>query len=374
MKLLTLFLVLLLSMGMLNAVVKNENKPTKGEWNFDLREVWSVDSAGGNPLARVRNIMADENGNVFLVDRKFKKIIAFNSKGKEILCFGRHGEGPGEILRFGTFFLKGPHIIVDDRGNRLHYFTKKGEYKNTFRYDHSLIPKTFIKDHRFVAIRNNLEDVKRKENETLEIVDVKTRKREIITSMKPEEMADGSHGSGKNQVRVSVFVAELTPSVVVGTDGKSLLFGMNDEYLIRKTDFSGKELFSFSLAGRKPKPVSMETKKALFKSSGRLSPQMIKSIVDNLPGHCTYFSTIHVDDTGLIYVYVTDMSNEKGQELDIFSSTGKYLYHSVITFPDGHQGITSPVIAGDYLYVYTEDDEEEPKLIKYKIKKPARLF
>jgi hypothetical protein len=159
---------------------------------------------------------------------------------------------------------------------------------------------------------------------------------------------------------------------VVGTNGKSLLFGRNDTYYIKRTDFSGKELLSFSLQGRKPKPVSMETKKALFSGNTRFSPQLVKSIVDGLPDHCTFFSKIHVDDAGLIYVYIADVSNEKGQDLDIFSPTGKYLYHSSITFPGGYKAVTSPVIAGDSLYIYAEDEEEEQKLVKFKIKRPAR--
>jgi hypothetical protein len=48
-----------LTVGLLNAVIKNEIKPYKGEWDFDLQEVWSLDNAGGNPLGafpRIRDL------------------------------------------------------------------------------------------------------------------------------------------------------------------------------------------------------------------------------------------------------------------------------------------------------------------------------
>jgi hypothetical protein len=364
-------LVWFLTVCLLNAVVKNENKPYKGEWDFDLHEVWSLDKAGGNPLAVVRNIRVDGSGSVFFVDRKFEKIIAFNADGKELLYFGKKGEGPGEILRFGTFFLQGEYIIVDDRGNRFHYFTKKGKYKNTIRYNHSLVPKVFIDDSRFVAIKNNLLDDIKKMNETLEICEVYSKKRNIIASLKPEDMVEGTAGSGKEQLRASVQVTGLTSSVVVGANGTSLFFGRNDKYFIRKTNFSGKELLSFSLEGRNPKPVSIEDKKKLFKGASPLPPQMVKTLINNLPDQCTFFSEIHPDDKGFIYVYAADLSNKKGQEVDIFSNGGKYLYHSMITLPGGLKTITSPVITGDYLYIYAEDEEGEQKLVKYKIKKPC---
>jgi hypothetical protein len=77
--------------GYINAVVKNDDKPAKGQWDFGLKEMWSADRGGTNPLVDVQDIQVDDKGNVFFMDRKFRKIAAFDSNGKELIYLGKRG-------------------------------------------------------------------------------------------------------------------------------------------------------------------------------------------------------------------------------------------------------------------------------------------
>lgn len=351
----------------INAMVKNYDKPAKGRWDFGLKEMWSIDRAGTNPLVAVQDIQVDDKGNIFFMDRKFRKIAAFDSNGKELVYFGKRGEGPGEVRRMVQFFLQGPNIIVEDRGGRLHYFSKKGKYAKTVCYNSRCEIKKFIGDSRFVSVLSNFGTKAEKENENLEISDIKEKKSTVIASLKPEEVVQTSKGSGKDKIDFEVHVDELTPSVIVCTSGSSVFFGRNDHYIIKKTDFSGKELLSFSMEGRPAKTVSKKDKKGLLGSG--VPPEVITDLVKGLPDQCTFFTKIHVDEKGFIYVYTPDISKTNVREMDIFSPSGQYLYRSTITLPRGLTPAAAPVFAGEHLYVFAEDEEGEGKLVKYKINK-----
>lgn len=351
----------------LNAVVKNDDKPAKGRWDFGLKEMWSVDGVGTNPLVAVQDIQVDDKGNVFFMDRKFRKIAAFDSNGKELAYFGKRGEGPGEIRRMVQFFLQGPNIIVVDRGGRLHYFSKKGKYVNTVCHNSRCEIKGFIGDFRFVSVLSNYGTKAEKENENLEIYDIKEKKSIVIASLKPEKVVYASKGSGKEKIDIEVHIDELSPSVIIATSGSSVFFGRNDHYVIKKTDFSGKELLTFSMNGRPANTVSKKDKRELLGKG--IPPVLIKDLVKGLPIQCTFFTKIHVDEKGFIFVYTPDITKKNIQEIDIFSPSGQYLYHSTITLPGGLDPVTAPAFAGGHLYVFAEDEEGERKLVKYKINK-----
>ena len=46
----------------LNAEVKNENKPLKGQWDFQLQKIWEVGNAGDDVMVEARLIQVDDDG------------------------------------------------------------------------------------------------------------------------------------------------------------------------------------------------------------------------------------------------------------------------------------------------------------------------
>jgi hypothetical protein len=357
-------------------VIKNEDKPVNGEWDFNLKEEWWVDSAGDNPLVWVSSVWIDDDGTVYLLDGKYGKVAVFSSQGKFLFSFGKQGEGPGELMQPGTLFLVGKYLVIQDIGNRIHYFTKKGEFVDAFKSGIYTRPKDFLDEFSFITLRSNPE--KKQEKETLEIYNFKTGKKAVIAEVTSEIPVEASNGEGSRSMNIQIGDKNLSIKVITGIDTchKEIYFGRNDTYTIKKTDLNGSGLLSFSIGGRKRKPVPLWYKKSLLEpiiiGGKKLSKELGEKLIKNMPDHSNYFNNIVVDETGLIYVYVTDITNKSGQEIDIFSSQGKYLYHANIELPKGLRSRGTFVIKGEHLYAFVEEENGNRKLFKYKIQKPSQ--
>ena len=168
--------------------------------------------------------------------------------------------------------------------------------------------------------------------------------------------------------------SQTTAGVVLALQGKDIIYGKSDKYKFMKIDLKGKELSSFSLDGRKRKSISEKFKRKRFEnislSGGRMPKDMIDQMIKGMPDVATFFSRIFIGKNGLIYVFISDLENEGGREVDIFSPDGKYLYHGEIKVEDGSK-ISSPIaFHEDSIVMFVEDDEGESSLIKYKIDLP----
>ena len=357
-------------------VIKNEDKPLNGEWDFKPEEEWWVDSAGDNPLVWVSSVWIDDDGTVYLLDGKYGKVAVFNSQGKFLYSFGKKGEGPGELMQPGSLFLVGKYLVIEDIGDKVHYFNKKGEFVNTFKYGTHTRPKCFLDDFTFVTLRVNPE--KKQEIETLEIHNFKTDEKSVIAEITSEIPVEASSDEGTRGFNIQIRDENLSINVVIAVDTlhQEIYFGRNDTFIIKKTNPKGSGLLSFSIEGRKRKPVPLRYKEKLVEpiivNGRKLSNKMEKKLIKNMPDQSNYFNHIFIDETGLIYVYVTDITNKSRQEIDIFSPQGQFLYHAIIEFPNGLQKRGTLVIKGEHLFAFVEDESGNRKLVKYKIKKPSQ--
>ncbi|MCP4152745.1 MAG: hypothetical protein GY757_33740, partial [bacterium] len=199
---------------------------------------------------------------------------------------------------------------------------------------------------------------------------LKTEKKTRLAELKAEDALEGTSGSGKGSVTVSVMDPDTTAQLLLVYKNKQLVIGKTDKYAIKKIDLKGKEILSFSLTGRKTKAITAEYKKNFANSLKGIPDSVKKQIVASLSDNCTYFNHLHVDEKEMIYVFVSDVANKKTREIDIFSPGGKYLYKSSVTVPEGFVIAGNLVFHGGYLYIVQEDDEGERELVKYKIKTP----
>jgi len=361
-KMTILVLTLIFGAGILNALVKNENKPEKGEWNFELTQEWVVEKAGEDYLVSPGGFVVDDDGNVYMMERRYTKVFVFDAAGTFKYSFGGLGEGPGEFNNPQIIYNMGRYVIVFDAGARLHYFTKGGKYKNTFRIPSQTYPLDFFDIDSFVMYQYATD---RKGNEGLKQYNLKTKKSTLITEFPRPGTMESSKTSEKETVSVTYIDPNTTPEMVIKLKNRHLYIGRNDNYLIKKIDLKGKELLSFSIEGKEPKSVPQaykEEKIGRIKLDGQKLPKnMANKLMEQMGDHCTLFNTIVVDDKGFIFVYVTDISDKNRQEIDIFSPEGKYLYRSVAVFPDGVQFRSSLRLKGDYIYAYIEDEDEELK-------------
>lgn len=358
------------------AVVTNPDKPLKGEWDFKYEKIWEIEGYGDEPLAMVHKFSVLDNGDIYLFDRRHFTFFVLDKNGKLKFSFGRKGEGPGEIKFMLSFFMVGDSLVVSDMG-KIHYFGLDGKFKKSVPTTSTigLAPLLFIDENRLVKTR--IVPALNAAPEALEIfnLDAKTS-----IYLEGEPVPDDKKSANRGvMVMISIGSGEneRKPDFVVGKIGDKLLWGKSDTYLIKACDFSGKEHFAFSVEGRKRKKITQEYKEKLvsrmtFRTTGGPSPEEIKKrMIKSMPDESTNFCQVEAGNNGLIYVYVSDAVRENGQEIDIFSSTGKYLYHADIAFPGAARILANGVVfKGDFLYLVLEQDSGDLSFQKYSIKTP----
>jgi hypothetical protein len=160
--------------------------------------------------------------------------------------------------------------------------------------------------------------------------------------------------------------------MTVGYGKGRLYYGRSDSYKIQVTDLSGKPLNTFSLE-RKKKKVPEDIKKKYFGRYSSMSKQALDQIIATTPNEATFFCRIEIHQ-GLIHIFVPDISRRNRLKIDIFSPEGKYLYRGNLTIEDDltmmEPQIYNPFIKDEFLYVSVMDENDNVRIIKYRISLP----
>jgi hypothetical protein len=351
--------------------VKNPDKPLRGKWDFQVRNEWEIENAGDDVFGDIQNICSAKDGRIYILDSKNFKIYIFNKEGKFISYFGRKGEGPGEIRNFRSgeqLFVVDNTIIYADRG-RIHYFSLDGTFKKTCIVPTQLKPRTFVSEDAFISAPAYIVDHRNK-SAKIKLYNIKDQTENTIAEYRPFEKADDTKESGGRQVTIGIVVSNVTPLMFVKYRSGKIFYGMSDSYKINIVDLKGKKRGGFSVENRKQKNVSKKFKEELARGLGDVPQDMLKNILDGLPGKASFFQDIVIGKNGLIYVFVSDPDKNFLQAFDIFSPEGKYLYSSELKVKEG-LSIYNIHLKDDLLVIATEDEEGEYKVAKYLIKLPS---
>ncbi|MBC8186116.1 6-bladed beta-propeller [candidate division KSB1 bacterium] len=119
----------------------------------------------------INRVIADKQGNIYVLDTGQFCIHIFNASGKYLNCFGRKGQGPGEFSDMADFFINGQGqiTIYDALNSRISFFSKQDDFvsskscKSTIYYLHSFDNNTYVL----------LREAPQKGKETLELVRTK---------------------------------------------------------------------------------------------------------------------------------------------------------------------------------------------------------
>jgi hypothetical protein len=341
----------------------NPDKPLKGQWDLNPRQVWRVDRAGDDVFSRVE-IAAAEDGTLYVHDWRNRSIYMLDNNGAFKRAFGTSGEGPGEIRsHLKTFIVKDKLIAADI--DRLHFFTQQGKFiKAVPNMLFQREPHIFLNDHEFIAAPTFVVPDDGKGKITYD--NLKTGARKVIV-----EFSLPRTGAGGNGVKL----IGLTPMIISGYDfdNDKLYYGVNDVYEIHVVQLNGKVLNSFSVK-RQKKLVSNETLRKQIKLIDASAP--VNEIIKQLPKEITYYHRISIHK-GYVLVFEGNFgTNWESQSIDIFSLDGKYLYRTLFSPGPGAKiyftSIGSILVQGDYLYVVLEDDESEVVIAKYRIQLPKK--
>lgn len=366
-KTLSLLSILLLSVTFLSPDVKNPDKPLKGDWDLQLKEVMRIDNPGADVLVKPRHLVVSDDGTIYLYDEQLLKFYLFSKEGKFVKTFAPKGEGPGELKRFYNAFLVNDKLIVVD-AYEIEYFTKDATFIRKVTNDFSVrLPNYFINEDEFIyfpLLKTNDPDMAGK----IFRFNIKTGKEKVLADFE-------IYGGGvvkSEEVVVGVIVPGLTPMMVVRYTPDRIYYGRNDIYKIISADHNGQKLNAFSV-DRKKRKVTEADIKEFFKGKP-IPPDMLPKIISSVPDDLTYFSIIQLHHS-LLYVFNANLKrNIKSQRVDIFSPEGQYLYRTIIRPPKGFN-ITSGwvplvIIKGNHLYMALVGDDGKATVGKYQITLP----
>jgi len=373
---LCMFVLLVMSFSNLFSEVKNQDKPLKGQWDFQPQKVWMVGDAGDEPIARPQKILVADDGTIYVYDMKNSKFYSFTNDGKYISTFCPRGEGPGELKRFMDAFMVKNTLIVADV-DRISYFGKGGKYIRSVNNNFMMKgPNYFINEDEFIYFPLLMLPGAGSSGKIYRY-NLKTQEEKVLAEF---DLFKGGKANAEGARRpLALVIPPLTPMVNVGYGADNFYWGVSGNYNIHVVDYNGKQLNNFSV-DRSARQVSKEVKEKYFKML-RLPPpppgaggDMAKTLMKSYPNDLTHFYKIGMNK-GLIYVYLTYLDRcVNMQEIDVFSPDGKYLYNSKLNVGDGYCLLISPhpvmAMKGDFVYMGLEDKEGEPVIAKFKIQTP----
>ncbi len=115
-------------------VIENPKKPTPPEGTLSkmaLKEEFSIGEGefDEDMFAELTSLDVDSDGNIYILDRKDKKVKIFDSTGKFVKKFGQEGQGPGEFyLPLSLQVTYSNELVIGDAANqRLMFFSLEGE-------------------------------------------------------------------------------------------------------------------------------------------------------------------------------------------------------------------------------------------------------
>lgn len=367
-KILILSFLLIFSLCVCKSV-KDPNKPAEGVWDFNLTKNWQITNVENEVLARPDQIAVSEEENIYLMDGTVGIFYIFSKDGKFLKKFGPRGEGPGEVKHYMRFYLTKDGIVVADV-DRLHFFTKDGEYlKSQENFFFANRPEFFLNNDEFITFPLGPMEIQEKEDTgKIRIYNLKTQQDTIITEFKVfTKAAEGG---------TSILKIGLTPLMNVGFNAGEnyLCYGMSDSYNLKIVDLKGKELSSISQKRAKIK-VTSEIKEKMFANDMKgENPSIKQDIMKKTPNESTYFFRIEAIN-GLIYVFIPDVTDLVfPNKIDIFSKDGKYLYNASIDVKKDGVPLFSPnhnfAIKNDHLYIVLETEKGDVSLVQYTITLP----
>jgi hypothetical protein len=312
-----------------------------------------------------RNIDADSQGNIYVLDSREFTAKKYDSQGKHVKNIGRAGQGPGE-------FDYPRYLCVSERGNiyvtellerKIEVFNLEGEYQRSLNV-------------------KNLDEISVTRNEELIIgakYPEKGKKDEIQYSYKV-----GKYDQQKNEIldfysqkqlrtaRVSDGTFTFEYPLFVKWDINSqnhIVIGTANKYEMNVFTPEGGLLFKFSL-DRKPIPVKDEVKRKILKILKRLriglgidDPE-IRKIVEYHP----VFNSISIDEKDRIWIerYEPFWKDKPRTETsyDVFSSDGKFLFSTKIN----KNVYPQLIFKNGYIYTLSRDESGYIKALRLRMK------
>lgn len=339
--------------------VKNPDKPLKGEWDLKAEKVWEISGYGKKPMAIPKICCISDDSTICIFDFKYRLHFVVTGSGNFETSFGKRGEGPGEVRYPHNYYSIKKKFIIFDLP-KLHYFLTDGTYVKSIPIRERFTrPQVFISENEFISHP-------RPENGVITYINLGKSTKKVIK--KVSSYKNTITIGGRLHIGIPWALADFTAGL--DPQNKCLYYGINNVYLINVIDFEGNIINKFSLQREKIK-ITRKMQKEYDKRNPGEAKMMSPAVRKKMPKELNYFQKIQIEN-GLVYVFVTHFADfSKDQQIDIFSSGGKYIYRTVFKPTNGDLIVGDVFIKNDYLYTMQEERDGEQKLVKYKITLPG---
>ncbi|MGD8535987.1 MAG: 6-bladed beta-propeller [Candidatus Aminicenantes bacterium] len=311
-----------------------------------------------------RDIDADTQGNLYVLDIEEQTIKKYNPQGKHIKNISRAGQGPGE-------FEYPRHLCISELGNiyvadvferKIEVFNLEGEYQRAINLK-NLDEISVTRNEELIVGAKYPEKGKKDEIQySYKVGKYDQQKNEVLDFFSQEQLRTARVSDGTFTFEYPLFVRwdiNSQDHIVIATANK---------YEMNVFTPAGELLFKFSL-DRKPIPVKDEVKRKISDILKRLriglgidDPE-IRKIVDYHP----MFNSISIDEKDRIWIehYEPFFKDKPRTETtyDVFSPDGKFLFSTQI-----NQNVYPQLIfKNGYIYTLARDKSGYEKALRLRI-------
>jgi hypothetical protein len=291
-------------------VVRNPKAPLFPEGALELQEELTIGAAEGDEeymFARLRWIAVDDQGTIFALDQRKRRVDVFSPDGRHIRSIGGPGQGPGEFQNpYFITLAPAEEILVGEMG-RLSFFDVSGHFvrsrDNTAR---QLAFAKYLESGNVVATRMVL-DEKSSRYEVVVCGPDMEPKTALASSLMPDPY-------GKIALITSVIRWDISRS-------REIVCGSGEgDYRLTIHDAEGRVIRTIH-KDYEPVPVTEWDIERMMKRHGIQSREDVAA-----PRFLPPILWVYADEDGRIFVSTWQRNRDRGVALfNIFDAEGRYL-------------------------------------------------
>jgi len=304
-------------------VISNGKKPNPQEGQSAQRKLAEevTIGKGDNPdesVSEVGAMIVDENGNIYALDSKDRRVKVFDKTGKFLRFIGKPGQGPGELgIPTGIQFTLDHNLLIEDATNRrLAFFKPSGEFiKNISTADKlGLVNILLDAQGNFLAREMSLDGKKA----FFEIKKYDQNLKPLFTLDKMEFPIPLPGSSTKMKIMEMISIYQV--------DGKgNIFYGRSTAYEIKVFNPEGKHIRTIEKEYDPIKISQEDIDEMLQRMSSAGTGVNFKDMVE-FPKNFPPFQYFILDDEGRIYVRTWKKGEGKGEyEFDVFDAEGRFI-------------------------------------------------
>jgi len=302
-------------------VIENpkEPAPPKGALiKLSLKEEFSLGQGGADEemFSEITGLDVDNDGNIYILDRKERKVRIFDRTGKFLKQFGKEGQGPGEMSMPLSLQIthKNELVVTDALNQRLSFYSLQGEFLRALSTANALGLSLPVFDTQGNIVAQQV--VPPGSGETRIMQEARKYDGELNTLFTIASIDISSVIQGKiNPYQFIIFYQ-------LGKDD-SIFFSNYEEYEIKVLNPKGK-LVKRILKDYDPVKVTEKDKEEFMERlPGEADP--VRDRIE-FPKEFPPYQNFTLDQQGRLFVRTFERGKKEGEYfLDVFDSEGQYI-------------------------------------------------